>query len=368
MLIISNDDVARVLTIADTIERLRGVYEELARGDAVCRPRIDIRLPTGQGDEIYQWGTMEGASVGSGYFAIRMKSDIVEEVEYGGTRTQEKYCVEPGRFCGLVMLFSIRNAEPLALINDGIMQHMRVSADSAIGASELGRPSSRVVGMIGSGGMARGHLEALLQALPIEAVQVFSPTRANRQRYAVEMKERFGVEAVATDDPESACRGADLVCGCTDAVGEVIRSDWVGPGTHVTCIGGRVDDALRSKVDVWLRLGNTPAPLDEPGWHTESEHVGYVAQPANSVWDRRLSGAPRRPPSDANRAKVVSLKELRDGTHPGRTSDRQVTYSERGNVQGVQFFALAGHVYERALAEGFGRQIPTDWLLQDIRD
>ena len=41
---------------------------------------------------------MEGGSAASGYYAIRMKSDVLTEVEYGGTRTQEKYCVEPGTY------------------------------------------------------------------------------------------------------------------------------------------------------------------------------------------------------------------------------------------------------------------------------
>ena len=36
--------------------------------------------------------------------------------------------------------------------------------------------------------------------------------------------------------------------------------------------------------------------------------------------------------------------------------------------RGIQFFAVAGRIYERAKAAGLGREIPTDWLLQDIRD
>ena len=53
-------------------------YRELAREEAVCRPRIDIQIPTPDSEKIYQWGTMEGGSM-SGYFAIRMKSDVIYE-------------------------------------------------------------------------------------------------------------------------------------------------------------------------------------------------------------------------------------------------------------------------------------------------
>ena len=45
-----------------------------------------------------------------------------------------------------------------------------------------------------------------------------------------------------------------------------------------------------------------------------------------------------------------------------------MTYSERGNIQGVQFFAVAGRAYELAKARGLGHDLPTEWLLQDIRD
>ena len=46
MLIISNDDTARVLTMTDTIRVLEQAYAELANGEAICRPRIDIHIPT----------------------------------------------------------------------------------------------------------------------------------------------------------------------------------------------------------------------------------------------------------------------------------------------------------------------------------
>src|SRR6267142_1203722 len=82
--------------------------------------------------------TMEGGST-AGYFAIRMKSDVVYETEYNGAVTQEKYCSRPGLFCGLILLTSIENGEPLAFINDGVLQHMRVGGDGGIGVKYMAR-------------------------------------------------------------------------------------------------------------------------------------------------------------------------------------------------------------------------------------
>ncbi len=131
-LLISNADVAQVLTMDATIAALEESYRALVTTDAVCRPRIDIQIPTSTPGRTYQWGTMEGGSTG-GYFAIRIKSDVVYERAYNGAVTQEKFCGRPGLFCGLVLLTSIESGEPLAIIHDGVLQHMRVGADGAIG-------------------------------------------------------------------------------------------------------------------------------------------------------------------------------------------------------------------------------------------
>ena len=99
-MIINNQEVEKVLTMPDTIAALEKSYLQLAAGEAVCRPRIDIRIPTSDPARNYQWGTMEGGST-AGYFAIRMKSDIIYETEYNGAVTQEKYCMRPGLYCAL---------------------------------------------------------------------------------------------------------------------------------------------------------------------------------------------------------------------------------------------------------------------------
>ena len=226
MLIISNEDTAQLLTMADTISVLEKAYAELAAGDAVCRPRVDIHIPTSDPEKTYQWGTMEGGSR-SGYFAIRMKSDIVFEQSYGGTVTQEKYCVEPGTYCGLVLLMKVENGEPLALLNDGWLQHFRVGADSAIGTRYMARKDAGVVGILGSGGMARSHMAALREVLDIREIRVYSPTAENRIAFAAEMTEKHGIETIPMASPEAVHRGVDILMACTDATGPVIRGEWL---------------------------------------------------------------------------------------------------------------------------------------------
>jgi ornithine cyclodeaminase/alanine dehydrogenase-like protein (mu-crystallin family) len=364
-LLIDNEIVRRVLTPAAVRSALESAYRELASGEAVCRPRIDIRIPTRDPDKVYQWGTMEGGSTG-GYFAIRMKSDIVYERDYEGARTQEKYCVRPGRYCGLVFLTEVETGAPLAIINDGYLQHLRVAADSAIGTDLMARADSRTLGMLGSGGMARSHIEALLEVRRIERIKVFSPTVEHRRPFAIEMAKRHDIECEVCDDPRAVYRGADILAACTDSAVPVIRGEWLEPGMHVISIGGRPDNGALDRFDRTLRLGTAPAPVGRPELGTADEFLGYLARPQDPRWKTVRAG--RRAPQVTGQGRDVSFGDVVGGRASGRTSVEEITYSERGNIQGAQFFAVAAAAYEAARRAGLGRELPTEWFLQDIRD
>ena len=66
--------------------------------------------------------------------------------------------------------------------------------------------------------------------------------------------------------------------------------------------------------------------------------------------------------------KRITLADIVSGKTPGRTSNDQITWSERGNLQGAQFYAVAGRVYEMAKKAKLGYEIPTSLFLQDIRN
>jgi ornithine cyclodeaminase/alanine dehydrogenase-like protein (mu-crystallin family) len=366
-LIINNQEVQQVLTMEDTIAALEQSYLQLAAGEAVCRPRIDIRIPTGDPARNYQWGTMEGGST-AGYFAIRMKSDIIYESKYNGVVTQEKYCMRPGLYCGLILLTSIENGELLAFINDGYLQHMRVGADGGIGVKYLANQDAEVVGMLGSGGMARAHMEAFTCVRKIEKLQVFSPTRENRERFAREMAAKYNIEVKVCNRPEDVYKGAHILAAVTDSALEVTDGALLEKGTHIVVVGGsgKPDAESLKRVDVYLRFGDTPAPVGHPELATDAEHIAYEARPQQAKYgDGRRA---RRKHGNSLPDRRVTLADVVSGKVKGRTSPDQITYSERGNLQGAQFHAVAGKVYELAKGAGLGREIPTEWFLQDIRD
>ena len=154
MLFLNNDDVARVIDMPLCLDSLESLFLELARGDAVGMGRMDMYVPSDQEAPYHRLALMVGGSRKDGYACIRIISDMVSWPMVHGHRRENKYAREPGTWCGLLMLFSARDATPVAMMNDGRLQHDRVGAGAGLGAKYLAREDSSHVAMIGSGGMA----------------------------------------------------------------------------------------------------------------------------------------------------------------------------------------------------------------------
>jgi alanine dehydrogenase len=360
MLLINNQTVEKILGMKGCIEALETGYRDLIHERAAYRGRYDLFVPNDDPKLMYRWGTMEGASRTFETFAIRMKSDMLEWPE---GKTVEKYCVEPGTFCGIVMVFSTRNGEPLAIINDGIIQHMRVGGCAGLGAKYLSRADSAVIGIFGAGGMARTYLLAFNEVRKIREVRIYSPTTTNRETYAKEMSQKLGIKITPVERSEDAVRGCDIVATCTDSIQVVVNDPGlIEPGMHLTCVkANEWNPEIVKKSDLVIKMGRTTKNLDEGQIRIGAE-AAVVAGNAEEI--KRIAN----PKVDIFSQDFPLLTDVMSGKLKGRTDRNQVTFFANSGTQGLQFASTAGFVVREAKRRGLGEEIPTGWFLQDIRD
>ena len=360
MLLINNQVVEQILDMKGCIEALETGYRDLIHERANYRGRYDFFVPNDDPKLMYRWGTMEGASRTFETMAIRMKSDMLEWPE---GKTVEKYCVEPGTFCGIVMVFSTQNGEPLAIVNDGIIQHMRVGGCAGLGAKYLSRENSGVIGILGSGGMARTYLLAFNEVRKIREVRVYSPTRKNREAYANDMSQKLGVKIVPVENPRDAVRGSDIVATCTDSIQVIINdSSWIEPGMHLTCVkANEWNPEIVKNSDLVIKMGRPTLNLDVGQIRIGAE-AAVVAGNAEEI--KRIAN----PKVDIFSQEFPLLTDIMSGKIKGRTDRNQVTFFANSGTQGLQFASTAGYVVREAKRRGLGQEIPTSWFLQDIRD
>lgn len=366
MLMIDNATVAAVLTTADCIAVQEKAFAGVLTGASVGRPRLDTFMPCEREDGYYRFGSTEGAT--DGVHAVRLKSDVMTwPTNADGSRSEKKFCMQPGTYCGLVLLFSTDTGEPLAILNDGHLQHMRVGAAAGVGARLLARPDARRVGMIGSGGMARTALEAFVAVRPIQDVRVFSRDPANRERFAREMSEQLGISVEPVGSAQEAVRGADILATTTDSMLPVVQGEWLEPGMHVVAIGPLdLAPSCEARIDLLVRQGDEAFDLPETGQfrrnlgHSRSAFVGGSAEQQRRLPPVvRTHGSGRSWPFYAD---VVA------GRAPGRTSPSQITQYEPVGHWGLQFASCGALAYRRARTQGLGRTLPTEWFLQSIKN
>src|SRR4029077_9881384 len=103
------------------------------------------------------------------------------------------------------------------------------------------------------------------------------------------------------------------------------------------------DDETIRRADLYVVHAKDVARQDQ------SPDVWEVAQKGIKSWDS-----------------IAEVQDLVAGTIKGRTSPDQITVFNNNTGAGTQFAAVGAAVLKRAREMGLGREIPTEWILEDV--
>jgi len=354
-LILSNDDVANLITMPDCIAVLEEAYVELADGRGISRTRSDCLTPTtGREDALYSLKSMDGVIPKLGVGAVRINSDIVSWPKRGNNLRREKVPSAPGaRYVGLVLLFSTENGEPLAIFPDGVMQRMRVGAANGLGAKYLARKNATTVGILGSGWQAGAQLMAVCAVRPIEAIRCFSPNGQNRETFAREMSAMLGVTVTPIAAPEEAIAGADIVMCASNTLDPIFFERWIEPGVHLSSIKRpEIETAAVKRADRVVVHTNDAKPI-----HVLTKDLVVPEKADGRGWEVA---------DEIDFNKLPTLPDLIVGRVQGRSADREVTCFINNLGLGYQFAAAGSLLYRKAKEHGAGHDLPTDWFTEDV--
>jgi alanine dehydrogenase len=355
MILLNNAEVEQALTPQDAISSTETIYRELAQGKAINRPRSQTYFPVESREHPgfqYRFKSQEGSGVDSGVWALRITSDMAGFSFTAGVKRRRILPVATGnRYCGLVILFDLERIEPIAIMPDGVIQKVRVAALSVVGAKYLAPEHPKVLGLFGSGWQAGAHLEFFCSQFAFEQVKVYSPNQEHCHEFCRKMTAQLGREIEAVDSPKNVVEGSDVVQAATAAWDAVFDGHWVEKGMYVASIGGsdgsnkrrEIDDETIRRADLYVVHSKEVARLDQ------SPDVWEVAQKGIKSWES-----------------IQEVQDLVAGNIEGRTSPEQITVFNNNTGAGTQFAAVGAAVLKRARAMGLGREIPTEWFLEDV--
>jgi alanine dehydrogenase len=364
-LILSNEEIGSLISMEEVIDRLDITYQDLGNGQAQNRPRSDIYGPY-RDNARYVFKTMDGMVPRFEIAAIRLNSDTIRwNVTSAGVRKDKQPTGPGGKWIGLILLFSMRTGEPLAIIPDGMIQSMRVAATNALGAKYMAPENITIYALLGAGQQAAAQVRAMLHVRPtIKEIRIFSPTPATRQKLAADIAHEFGINAYATQTAEQAVRGADLVGCATNSITPVVYAEWLEPHAHVTCVK---ELELGPGILGRSALVAVHTRLDRPANYIvgEGENPIYDHDPAQGLPDHVAQTRVQRVKNEIDLTQQIDIGELAVGRYQKPPPHTMTTFVNTIGM-GLQFAAIGSLVMEKAREQNVGHDLPTDWFLEDM--
>jgi alanine dehydrogenase len=349
VLVLKNDQMENLLPMSEEIEAIEQAFLELGQGKAMNAPRARLRTPWKEEGGQYYFNNIMGLVPGVKSMALRIDSSFSKEVQVDGAKRR----VYPGDFIGLVMLFDMDTCNLLALMDDHFISTMRVGATSAVASKYLARKDAKVMGLLGAGEQAKTQVTAHACVRKLTKVKVYSPTRANREKFAKQMSAETGIEIVPVDSAEQAIRQSDIVTAATNTVDPVILGKWVEPGMHLNSIVGGDGYLPRKELD------------DEAVLKANLIVVGYKPQ---IFLDKQAEFHDRLERGLVKAEDLHELGELLNGNCRGRRDDNEITFFKNNTGMGIQFAATARKMYEKAKEKGIGTELPLELFMTQRGD
>lgn len=334
LVVLNQQDVARLLPMDECIDVMARTLATVARGDAILPLRPMIRLP--DSPNIF---ALMPAYLGDPR-SLGVKVLTVFPVNHGTAIDAHQ---------GAVLLFEAEHGRLLAILDATTVTAIRTAAVSAVATRLLARENADDLAILGAGTQGRTHIEAMAVVRPIRRVRIWSRTTDHARALAQFARERFDLHAEVCPTPSSAVEGASIVCTTTASPTPVLEGRWLAPGAHVNAVGACIPTTRELDTTAVrtarLYVDRRESALAEPGDILIPLQEGAIG-PDHIVGE-------------------IGELMLAGGQSLGRTSDDDITLFKSLGLA-VEDVAAAQHVYRKAQSIGTGTWVALGGAREEV--
>ena len=318
-LLLTRDDVAQVLNMADCIDVVEKAFGELSTGTAVLPLRIGIKPPSGIA--LYMPAYLEGL----GALACKVVS------VYKDNPTKHNMATTIGK----VLLQDPDTGDVICIMDGGYLTAVRTGAVSGVATKYLARDGNNLVaGIFGAGVQARMQLRAVAVARSLKRAYVYDPYPEAIKGF-IEALADLDLEIINAESPEALLMQADIVCTASSSSTPLFDGNQVRPGTHINGIGSHTPNARELDTTIVQRskfiADSAVACLSEAGDLMIPIDEGAIT--ADHIY--------------------AELGDIVLGLKPARENDDEITLF-KSNGLAIQDVATAKLVYDKAIEAGVG--------------
>ena len=246
MTFLSNEKIEETLKISDVISCVESVYIQKANDQTVVWPTTFYEFDPGHADMDIKSGYLKGA----GIFGHKTVSWVEANKEKGLPDLN-----------GIIVVYSDETGLPLGILEASYITGMRTGAAGAIGAKYLARKDSENLMIVGAGNQAYFQALAMTAVFPqLKRIMIANPRTPDKAvAFAESLPTRLkssgvmNIPEITACEIKEGCEKADIIITCTSAREALIKSEWVKPGTHFSCIGA--DMSGKQEIDEKLFKG-----------------------------------------------------------------------------------------------------------------
>jgi alanine dehydrogenase len=318
-LVLTRDDLAPVLTLADCIPVVEEAFRRYGAGTMAPPQSMGLHAPS---------GTFHiKAAMGDGVFAMKINANFPGNAQKHHLPTIQ----------GVIVLIDLERGTPLAILDSGLITALRTAAATAVAAKYLAREDAGTITVIGCGLQGRAHLEAMLLVRPLTKAYALDADVETARTFARELQAKLGIEVIAGAALDTAVADSDIVVTCTTSRSPFLDVRHLHPGLFIAGVGA--DNPEKHEL--------APALL------RDSRLVVDILEQAATMGDLHhaiAAGVLTREDVHGELADVIC------GRVAGRTNDEEVfVFDSTGTA--LQDVAVASIAYARAAERGAGIEV-----------
>lgn len=323
---LNGPDVARLaLTPAEILEAVEACLRAQGEGQTVLESRVHL-VP--ESSDKGHFNVLRGVVRPLGLAGIKVVGDFYEN-----------YKQDLPSEVAVLNLFDPGNGIPVAIIDATGITEMRTGAVTAIGAKNLARKGSRVLGHIGARGTAYWNVRLLDHLFHFDEIRVYSRRAESRKSFAARLSADLGKRVRVAESWEDCVRQADIVVEASrlPSPQPLLKTEWIKPGALVVPYG------TMSAVELTLLDIMTKVVVDDWGQCKKGLPFGSLRQHVDS-------GRLHEGNLHAELGQIVA------GRRPGRESDQETNLLWHRGLS-ITDIALGYAMLKKANSRGIGQTL-----------
>ena len=232
----------------------------------------------------------------SGYFGAKLISVFEDNPNNNFPAIQGVYCLFEGESGSLAATFDA-----------GELTARRTAAASALAAMHLSNPGAKNLTILGTGNLAPYFAEAHSCFRDIETIAIWGRDYSKADRLARTISLGTGLAVRAEKSVSNAIKEADIISTLTSASKPILYGTKLRPGVHLDLVGSHKPNMREADIECFAV---SKVFVDTyPGATTEAGCLIAAREVLPSGKDLIAS----------------DLSSLTNGTHPGRTTEDEIT-------------------------------------------